>query len=157
MGADFWVPPVASLDLSSSIWPYSWLKLFSFLCIPGCVCSSHCCAPVSDPGSLSQALPLGSWREPGLSLKSSQALLALLCCSRLSRTREWKTLELCSGGRRSSSASPVWILRHRIPPGAVGRSEVFAVERAGWEQLLHHLHTPVATGATQNTTQREQI
>lgn len=44
------------------------------------------------------------------------------------------------------------ILRHHCP-AAVGRGEVFAVESSGWEQLLHHQHTPVATAPSQHGTQ----
>lgn len=33
LGAEFWISPIASLDLSSSVWPYSWLNLFSFFLV----------------------------------------------------------------------------------------------------------------------------
>lgn len=33
IGAEFWISPMASLDLSSSVSPYSWLNLFSFFLV----------------------------------------------------------------------------------------------------------------------------
>lgn len=96
IGAEFWISPMASLGLSSSVSPYSWLNFLlsgqQFLHTPGCVCTSHCCSPMSTSGSLSQKLPLGSWREPGLTHSSCVTAQSSVL---LSLTSSWALL--CQG------------------------------------------------------------